>query len=115
MSGVEILSSQPIYNTYLPEWCAAFGFLALVILCFIGLALLADEHVSIGLTFVIIGIASFIISMILSFSDNKASIAYFEHKVTIDDSVSMVEFMDKYEILDQEGKIYTIKEKKVEV
>ena len=29
-----------------------------------------------------------------------------------DDSVSMNEFLDKYEILDQEGKIYTVKEKK---
>ena len=33
------------------------------------------------------------------------------YKVTIDDSVSMSEFMDKYEILDQEGKIYTVREK----
>ena len=33
------------------------------------------------------------------------------YKVTIDDSVSMNEFLDKYEILDQEGKIYTVKER----
>ena len=32
-------------------------------------------------------------------------------KVTINDSVSMNEFLDKYEILDQEGKIYTVKER----
>ena len=34
-----------------------------------------------------------------------------EYKVTIDDSVSMNEFMDKYEIINQEGKIYTVREK----
>ena len=33
------------------------------------------------------------------------------YKVAIDDSVSMNEFLDKYEILDQEGKIYTVKER----
>lgn len=33
------------------------------------------------------------------------------YKVTIDDSVSMSEFMDKYEVVDQEGKIYTVRER----
>lgn len=33
------------------------------------------------------------------------------YKVTIDDSVSFTEFTDKYEIKDQEGKIFTIYEK----
>ena len=39
------------------------------------------------------------------------TIDHIEYKVTIDDSVSMNEFLDKYEILDQEGKIYTVKER----
>ena len=34
-----------------------------------------------------------------------------QYKVTISDEVSFNEFMDKYEILDQEGKIYTVKER----
>lgn len=34
----------------------------------------------------------------------------YEYKVTIDDSVSMVEFLEKYEIVSQEGKIYTIRD-----
>ena len=33
------------------------------------------------------------------------------YKVTISDEVSMNEFMDKYEILNQDGKIYTVKER----
>ena len=36
---------------------------------------------------------------------------YYKYQVIIDDSVSLTEFMEKYEILDQEGLIYTIKEK----
>ena len=35
----------------------------------------------------------------------------YHYKVTIEDSVSMNEFLDKYEILNQEGKIYTVKER----
>ncbi len=37
---------------------------------------------------------------------------YIEYKVTIDEEVSMVKFMEKYEIISVEGEIYTIKEKK---
>ena len=41
-----------------------------------------------------------------------AEMEYYEtYKVTISDEVSMNEFMDKYEILDQDGKIYTVKER----
>lgn len=32
------------------------------------------------------------------------------YQVTVDDSVSMNEFQDKYEIIEIEGKIYTVKE-----
>lgn len=35
------------------------------------------------------------------------------YKVTVEDSVSMNEFYEKYKILDVDGKIYTIKERKV--
>ena len=34
-----------------------------------------------------------------------------QYKVTIDETVSFVEFHKKYEIIDQEGEIYTIQEK----
>lgn len=33
------------------------------------------------------------------------------YQVTVDDSVSMNEFQDKYEIIEIEGKIYTVKER----
>lgn len=34
-----------------------------------------------------------------------------QYKVIISDEVPMNEFLEKYEIVDQEGKIYTVKEK----
>ena len=44
-------------------------------------------------------------------TSNEDSIKYIQYKVTIDETVSMVKFMDKYEIIDQEGKIYTVRER----
>jgi hypothetical protein len=40
---------------------------------------------------------------------------YPTYKVIISDEVSMNEFMGKYEILNQDGKIYTVKEKTPDV
>ena len=35
----------------------------------------------------------------------------YEYKITISDEVSMNDFLEKYEIIDQEGKIFTVKER----
>ena len=37
-----------------------------------------------------------------------------QYKVTISDEVSMNEFLEKYEIIDQEGEILTVRERSVE-
>jgi hypothetical protein len=34
-----------------------------------------------------------------------------QYKVTISDEVFMNDFLDRYEIIDQEGKIYTVRER----
>ena len=110
MSGVEILSSETIYNTILPEWCIALGlilgiaFMAATIFTFI------DDYNILGCICLVMMIASIIVAC-LADSKRKTDISYIEYKVTIDDSVSMTEFMDKYEILDQDGKIYIVKER----
>ena len=110
MTGVEILSSQAIYNTFIPEWCAAIAIIVMII-CIIPFAISVVEGKTVG---VIICVALFAVGVFVmgfSLSPNDNSINHIEYKVTIDDSVSMNEFLDKYEILDQEGKIYTVKEK----
>lgn len=53
----------------------------------------------------------FLIGVPASFSLGTENFAYTEYKVTIDDSVSMNEFYEKYEIISQEGLIFTVKEK----
>ena len=110
MNGVEILSSETIYNTYLPEWCIAIGFMLMIAFVVLLAASLADGKTILSLIFIVLMIGSFSV-MIFSDTENKTDINYIEYKVTIDDSVSMNEFLDKYEIIDQEGKIYTVKER----
>lgn len=111
MTGVEILSSQPIYNTYLPGWCTGLALLAFLLCSVIGLTLTSDRYIIVGTTLAVIGDLLCIVLLVLSLSVNKASIAYWEHKVIIDDSVSMTEFMEKYEPIEQDGKIWIVKEK----
>ena len=111
MNGVEILSSETIYNTILPEWCLGicvgfmFIFIIAMALCFL------CERIVLGFICLTLAFGSAIIGS-LSNVESKTNINHIEYKVTIDDSVSMNEFLDKYEILDQEGKIYTVKERK---
>ena len=110
MNGVEILSSETIYNTILPGWCGALAFMLMAASC-VGTGVFAG-YKKIGLTITSCALVVVsIVVMTLTLLSNHNSINHIEHKVTIDDFVSMNEFLDKYEILDQEGKIYTVKER----
>ena len=110
MTGVEILSSETIYNTILPEYflgiglVVGFAFVACMAACF------ASDRIIAGLICIALALGSGVVGS-LGGTQSKTDISHIEYKVTIDDSVSMNEFLDKYEILDQEGKIYTVKER----
>ena len=110
MTGVEILSSETIYNTFLPEWCLSLGVICACIFIYVTIQLFANCYDVAPWISLVVAIA-FTVVAILSGIPNKNNVDHVEHKVTIDDSVSMNEFIDKYEILDQEGKIYTVKER----
>ena len=116
MNGVEILSSETIYETDIHMW-------PLIVIPIIGLLIglilsivtwVKDGFdgqfilLTIGLT-----VACFVLGFVLTIATEHETdtVDYIEYKVTIDDFVSMNEFLDKYEILGQEGKIYTVKEK----
>jgi hypothetical protein len=110
MNGVEILSSETIYNTILPEYFIAIGlivglaFVAAMTACFAG------DRIIAGLICIVLALGSGIVGS-LGGTYSKTDISHIEYKVIIDDSVSMNEFLDKYKIIDQEGKIYTVKER----
>lgn len=52
-------------------------------------------------------ILSFLFLAIVSVDTTEVT----EYKVIIDDSVKYVEFTEKYEVIDQEGEIYTVRER----
>ena len=110
MNGVEILNSETIYNTFLPEvWLGLglmFGFIC------VGLFVwsISEGYDILPWIFIVFVVVCIVIGS-LGGTPNKNDISHIEYKVTIDDSVSMNEFLDKYEILDQEGKIYTVRER----
>ena len=112
MTGVEILSSEVIYNTFIPDWWVGVGFLILLVGGLVCAILCSyTKYPAIGV--ICLALTAIIWGALLycSLEPNKTDISHIEYKVTIDDSVSMTKFMDKYEIIDQEGKIYTVKEK----
>lgn len=111
MNGVEILSETYQYESLIsPIWLVIIGVIGIII-AIIGACTINYKKLQNALLILaglaIIGIAVCFIGAFIETDE----IIDVEYKVTIDDSVSMNEFLDKYEILDQEGKIYTVKEK----
>lgn len=116
MAGVEILSQSIIYEVEVPLWpLIVFPIVGLLI----GLIFAIIDWVNFGFdpdwlsTILLLMLACFIIgcNVMLLAEHETDEVDYIEYKVTIEDSVSLNEFLDKYEILGQEGRIYTVKEK----
>ena len=109
MTGVEILSIGEIGAGSAFNWVMAIltgGFVGLAI-GFIGT--MAEDSIRSG---AILFIITFIITgTIVGFSDAKPTHYVPTYKVVISDEVSMDDFMEKYEILEQDGRIYTVKER----
>ena len=116
MNGVEILSSQPIYQIEHLWWFillgAGLGFLISLIGAIIDGVSLGFKwgHTILVLVGTAVGCFMGLVPAV-AVEIKTDTIDYIEYKVTVDDSVLINEFLDKYEILDQEGKIYTVKER----
>ena len=116
MNGVEILNQITIYETEMPWWIlwVFIGAGFLISLCFS-----IYEWVKYGfdgsfIWLIILGSAmcawlGFL--GVLIFEHDTDTVDHIEYQVTVSDDVNFNEFAAKYEILDQEGKIYTVKEK----
>ena len=106
MEGITILNSEVVM---VPHWgpivVLILGVISVLVLLF--LALLGFDHDTmitasiISASMVLIGALSLIIVQVPY---------YTSYEVILEDSVSMNEFLNKYEILDQRGQIYTVKE-----
>ena len=114
MSGVEILNQYQVASEVCNETAvAATFFIVFGILAILGIVVACYEHEQVFMVVgIILGIAfGFLFAFPVGAITAQPGDAETHYKVTIDDSVSMNEFLDKYEILGQEGKIYTVKER----
>ena len=115
LEGIEVLSQTPITKN--PEWLITLVIIIAIIFAasFISTEILihidADDCITniSGYTCVTSFVGGIVCLILLAFI--QIPTGKYEYKVTIDDSVSMNEFQEKYEIIKTEGKIYTIKEK----
>ena len=115
MSGVEILSviEEPIL-LFNEEVFEITFFITLVVFFFVGSYLSITESDWIYfpiflITGIIVGVLLAILAGAICCTEtDEVETSY---KVTVSDEVPLNEFLDKYEIIDQDGKIYTVKER----
>jgi hypothetical protein len=119
MTGVEILAEEIVYKTNVFNsgfWIAAgITFVSLVTVVIISCIQSGDfdsnDFCGILLLLLLAFAVGILAGIIVDECSTDREINYIKYQVTIDDSVFMNEFLDKYEILDQEGKIYTVRER----
>lgn len=117
MTGVDILATQEVAIDFVFNWTAfwiTFGAVA-----FIGLlyGVIYTAYDGCSWTFIPISVMIFAVfgGMFgcLMGTRLERPVAYeTRYKVTISDDVSMTDFLEKYEIVSTEGKIYTVREVK---
>lgn len=113
MPGVEILNTTIHYKYALPTWAIVTMVAIIVIpaiMTLIGKINSNDCLYVLGFVCLVIGA---VIAALIGMSAPKPTdeIDYIEHEVLVDDSVSFSEFNEKYEIVNQKGKIYVVREK----
>lgn len=113
MEGIEILNTYE-HQIFQPLFVVLGGVIGTVL--GIVISYLLDQYFDISDTvaqgfIIIIGLCGIIIGTIISCSMAGKETRY---EVTIDDSVNYKEFTEKYEVIEVNGKIYTIAEKEVD-
>ena len=116
MNGIEIVSQSNIYEVDTCWWilplCIIVSFLVGAILCIIAWITCGFDsyYIMAVILSTAFGVLIGIFGTGLSAHDTDI-IDYVEYKVIISDNVSLNEFNERYKIIDQEGKIYTVRER----
>ena len=115
MTGVEILAMEEIVVNKAFNWNIAICSFAIVFGIFILIGIIVSSlcrdwgQMNIGVS---LGIALGLFAAILFGTDSGIPTEYeTQYKVIISDEVTMSDFLSKYEIIEQEGRIYTVTEK----
>lgn len=110
MDGITVLSQNEIMN--IPTWACIITIIGFITFASFIIVFSVNQKI-IETIFGISSICCFILFIVgiccMCFVETKTG--EYTYKVIISDEVNFVEFNNKYEIIDQEGFIYTIKEK----
>ena len=115
VSGVEILATQEVVTAFGMDWNSLF--LLIIIMGIVGALLFSFAPVELwnwwqmGLLGLSISLAISLLIGFPAFSSEKPIKYETQYKVTLSDEVKMSDFFDKFEIVDQEGKIYIVRER----
>ena len=114
MSGVEILATEEVATAFGFCW---LGFLLVLILggcaaLAVGIAAWVKDGKDNGIPVICLTLPIVIVLAIFAgITGNGEPTKYETHyEVTISEDVSMIEFLEKYEVVDQRGKIFVVKE-----
>lgn len=114
MAGVNILAEDTIMiSQYSFAWNGWTIFCYIMAMCFVifTIALIADRDITCILTSVF-AIFLFILGTgIANITGEEKVYDHSEYLVTIDETVSFSEFNQKYEVIEQKGELYRIKER----
>lgn len=117
MEGVRVLAEQAIYS-----FSTFYGYLSalfiVITLGCIGVFLLGiSDWNNVDITILVVCTCIFCALSFLSvkflYLPSK-TLDYVEQKVIIEDTINMNEFFNHYELLDQDGEIYIVREKPIE-
>lgn len=122
MFGVEILTSQEVVIEYAFNWFAfwiGFGITVISVIIIGALSVICyKDELPVAARFsmfILLGLCGGIF-IGCSFGRLLKTPTKYEtqYKVTISDEVKMDEFCEKYEIIEQDGKIYTVRDRQCE-
>ena len=113
MNGITILYQEPIYKIICVNENILNLLAQILIVMIVGVIISAICFELKGFIYcAILSLATiFTMGILDSYSTTTEELDHYEYKVTIDDSVPMKEFLSKYEIINQEGEIFTIVER----
>ena len=115
MDGVEILTQTEVIQK--SDWehmiiLTGVTFMVVgIIIMLIGAVFNYFKVIIYGIIFTIV---SFVVTFFICSTMPEEPSGRYEYQVTIGNNVSFTEFYQKYEIIDQNGKIWTIRDKKNE-
>lgn len=110
MEGIEILKTIQVV-THNDAWAVGIIVFGVLFICFLIFILSNFEYGAgnVSSIFLLASLLIFVAVCVIGYIKSK-KIEY-EYLVTIDENVSVVEFFDKYEVIDHSDRLYTIKER----